>query len=265
MRKVKVGNINEGCDLDSITKIAEAYFSGNLEGLLSIEATEEKIELPTRNIEGQEVIHAGDFQKFMDENPRDETILYLTGNFRLYNKIRQPYNESTPFIDREISGVAVPYNHASLVNLPRLKEITDNEIDYLIIGNIVAHELGHDLGLLDYYKAYGHEPYCLMIQSSGNIKKLYSEIRARRGFCEECRNTLLKKQVPAMQKIIKSLRKNLFLLPEIKYFDYAMNEKVLHDIYCGHKPEKTIELAFRHNPKKFGYKLCDILEEKYTK
>lgn len=263
--KVKLGNLNEECNLDSIVEIVEAYFSGNLEGLLSIEPTEEKMKLPTRKIKDEEVIHAYDFWDLVTKNPAGQcnNSLYLTGNMRLYNKIRNLYQEFPPFLELEISAVSISQFNAGLVNLPRLKDVANGKIDPLVIGNVVTHELGHGFGLFDYYIPYGHDPHCLMIQSSGNIKKLYKEITSRKGFCEDCRDTMLAKQIPTMERMIKTLKRNLFLLPRIKHFRYDTKTKILHDTNCEHKLEENIELAFRYNPKEAGYKLCDVLEEKY--
>lgn len=263
--RVKLGNLNEECNLNSVVKIVNAYFSGNLEGLLSIETTEEKIEIPTRTIKEQEVINAEDFATWIIRSLRTEPTLYLSGNFRVYAQIKSFHNESSPFIEAEISGVTIPTYQGTLVNLPRLKEINQNEIDPLIIGNVVTHELGHNLGLKDYHQQFGHDSHCLMIQSSGNIKRLYKEITNRKGFCEECRDAILGKQISMKQKIVRRLKKNLFLLPKPKNFYFDIKEKNLHNADCNHKLEETIALTFRYDPQGQGYNLCDSLEEEYGK
>lgn len=261
--KVKLGNLSEECNLNSVVKVVNAYFSGNLENLLSVEPTEEKISIPTRTIREQEVIHAEDFASWIIRSLRTETTLYLSGNSRIYAQVKNFSNEFPPFIEAEISGLTIPAYKGILVNLPRLKEINRNEIDPLIVGNVITHELGHNLGLKDYYQQYGHDHHCLMIQSTGNIKKLYKEITSRKGFCEECRDSMLGKQITTRQKIIQRLKRNFFLLPKINHFHFCMEDKILHNNNCGHGLEETVELSFRHNPKELGYKLCNILEKKY--
>lgn len=113
----------------------------------------------------------------------------------LYTIIPEPYSfageGSLDGIITEVSGIYAPADKLTLINGRRLAALPGDTKKYF--ANVLTHELGHSLGLLDYHTPkfgylpwHHHDRHCFMIQASGNVKTLPQEISGRQYFCKEC-------------------------------------------------------------------------------